>query len=367
MIHKWTSPHSIAYASCTLHIADFLPTEGLVLSLGCGTADCALKLRKQGLTIICTDFSKGMLAKAVQNHKSCTEGSIVFALCDAAHLPFKELRFQTVYARGVLLSYVPDPAKVLAETNRVLKPGGKAAFDAMNWESVIRSRGPDSLWTGSLWRSQDGRMFLETRHNSDKKQVKEKIELDPSGQIAGLLAGLDRIQLFYARTPNGERIDERAKEGHIQIQETGAKTTLDGGRAVPSYFIRTPALFESLVEREAVKKEGKVAWFFDTQDLERLFKDAGLQILRVAPLGNLHRLVWGAPSIHSMQLAEFARQNLDKIAAIEKALHDQLKMEKSMHIFVAAVKPALRVSSNTKSETARKEEVTIDEDDPPFA
>ena len=37
--------------------------------------------------------------------------------------------------------------------------------------------------------------------------------------------------------------------------------------------------------------------------------------------------------------AEFVRQDLDKMAAIEKALHDQLALGKSIHIFVAALKP----------------------------
>lgn len=56
LIHDWRNPHSVYYGSCTLHIADFLPKEGRALSLGCGTGDCELRLRREGLRIVSTDF-----------------------------------------------------------------------------------------------------------------------------------------------------------------------------------------------------------------------------------------------------------------------------------------------------------------------
>jgi len=45
------------------------------------------------------------------------------------------------------------------------------------------------------------------------------------------------------------------------------------------------------------------------------------------------------PVLRSLQLAEFARQNLDKMAAIEKALYRGLTIEEGLHIFIAARKP----------------------------
>lgn len=139
--------------------------------------------------------------------------------------------------------------------------------------------------------------------------------------------------------------------GEVQIQETGVRTVLPDGTAIPSYAIHTPTLFHALVEKEALSKEGKVAWFFTIQDLQKLFRGVDLEILRTAPLGCLHKLVIGVsprmppamtpnePVLRAIQLEEFARQNLDKMAAIEKALYQDLRIEEGLHIFIAARKP----------------------------
>ncbi len=178
-------------------------------------------------------------------------------------------------------------------------------------------------------------MLLERRYDADKKQIKEMIFLDPSGRIAALLEGRDRLELFYDHTKDGKRIDLQSEE--ILIQGMGVKTSLGDGTVVPSYALHTPTLMEALVEKESVSREGKVAWFFDIEDLEKLFREADLSILRTASLGNLHKLVYGmSPDVvpnmllderflEAMKLAEFARQNTDKIAAIEKALYRDLK------------------------------------------
>lgn len=331
LIRDWKNPHSIYYASCSLHIADFLPQKGLVLSLGCGTAECALRLRREGITIVCTDFSKGMLAKASENHRSDYKGHVFFVLCDAQHPPFKDSVFGLVYARGALLSYVPVPLDVLTEAHRMLVPGGVAAFDAMNWGKESTGSG-----YGSLSREDGDRISLFHWRNQDKKQIKETIYLDPKGRVAALLGEDKSIRFLYpSRQPPRGVLDE-INEDHQDIGVMKAKSVK--ATDFPVYLIFSEEKLRRAVEFETVDKKGKIAWCFEPEDLKRPFQQAGFKILRMAPLGNLHRIVTGVPPSGVPGLTDFARQNLDKIAAIEKALHDQLSMEKAAHLFIAGRK-----------------------------
>lgn len=320
LIHDWRNPHSVYYGSCTLHIADFLPKEGRALSLGCGTGDCELRLRREGLKIVCTDFSKGMLSKAVENHRSSEKGSVAFLLCEASRLPFKESCFDLVYARGALLSYVANPCTVLAESFRVLVPGGSAAFDAMNWGFAARGGGPSALS-----RDEAGKVKLFAWRNVDKKQMKEWIEVDPSGRIAALLGSNKSIKLHYASERMREDFDKSAGIEGVKAIKAVFK---NGSADAPACCILDPAEFEGALEKQAIAKTGQVAYFFEPEDLEGLFAGAGLQILRVAPLGNLYHTVSGV-------------QDVERIVAMEKARWANLDMGKAMHTFIAGRKPRL--------------------------
>lgn len=98
--------------------------NGLILEVGCGTAQCSLKILTKGTDIIGADFS----ASALQLAKKYSFGSksIKFIVTDAFNLPFGENTFDAVWSVGLLEHFeTPRVALALAEMRRVVKPEGK--------------------------------------------------------------------------------------------------------------------------------------------------------------------------------------------------------------------------------------------------
>jgi ubiquinone/menaquinone biosynthesis C-methylase UbiE len=96
--------------------------KGLILEVGCGTAQCSLKILTKGTNIIGADFS----ASALQLAKDYSSGNkaIKFIVTDAFNLPFDENTFDAVWSVG-LLEHFEDPRLALTEMRRVIKPEGK--------------------------------------------------------------------------------------------------------------------------------------------------------------------------------------------------------------------------------------------------
>lgn len=110
------------------------------LDLGCGTGQHALWLAGQGLAVTGLDESAPMLELAAAK----PEGAgldVRWLLGDAAALPFDADRFDLVISVAAL-EFVDDPAQVLAEAMRVLRPGGRLVVGLIN---------SDSTW-GDLYR-----------------------------------------------------------------------------------------------------------------------------------------------------------------------------------------------------------------------
>lgn len=93
--------------------------EGVeVLDLGCGGGLMTIPLCRRGATLTGVDRSAGALAAA----RSRSEGPTwVEASADA--LPFPDASFDRVVCTDLLV-HVPDPAAVMGEIGRVLRPGG---------------------------------------------------------------------------------------------------------------------------------------------------------------------------------------------------------------------------------------------------
>lgn len=95
---------------------------GSVLDLGCGTGELARALAATGLQVSAADISPQMLSRA---KAADSANDVAWARLDPgwAVLPFPAHCFDTVIATSVL-EYVQDPARVLTECARVLRPGG---------------------------------------------------------------------------------------------------------------------------------------------------------------------------------------------------------------------------------------------------
>ncbi len=122
-----------------------------VLDLGCGDGELALALVKRGALATGIDASPAMIDAA--RRRAMQQGAeVALQVATAEHLPFPAERFDIVTAITVLC-FIDDPAPVLREISRVLRPGGRLVIGELGkwspWAATRRMR----AWFGSaLWR-----------------------------------------------------------------------------------------------------------------------------------------------------------------------------------------------------------------------
>jgi ubiquinone/menaquinone biosynthesis C-methylase UbiE len=92
------------------------------LELGCGPGTYTTSLVKQADHVTATDFSDEMIKAAKSKLDHLEKITVEKANCFQLH--YKDKLFDTVFIAN-LLHVVPNPEKVVAEAQRVLKPNGK--------------------------------------------------------------------------------------------------------------------------------------------------------------------------------------------------------------------------------------------------
>jgi SAM-dependent methyltransferase len=117
-----------------------------VLALGCGTGVEVRALRRRvapEVSIVGVDHSSALIERARQ--ETAAEGlsaNVEYHSGDAHDLPFADAEFD-VATLHTLISHVEDPARVLAEARRVLRPGGTVAIFDGDYASLTFAH-PDS-------------------------------------------------------------------------------------------------------------------------------------------------------------------------------------------------------------------------------
>ncbi|MDY6931248.1 MAG: class I SAM-dependent methyltransferase [Halobacteriota archaeon] len=170
---------------------------GHVLELGCGTGLYTEVLKDNSEFVLATDFSDEM----IEASKKLRGGyqNVKFLKADAMNLNFDEESFDTIVMIN-LIHVISDPERVINESSRVLKSGGKIliasfALDEMNLLNKIR--------TGNRYLRTFGRPPSEAS-KSKNTRIKVETMLNDSGfsHIKSKVLG-DKMRSIYV---TGEKI-----------------------------------------------------------------------------------------------------------------------------------------------------------------
>jgi SAM-dependent methyltransferase len=108
-----------------------VPSRGRVLDAGCGTGSLTLPLAAhQGLeTIDALDFAEDFVAAL---RERANDPRIRVRQGDVCALPYEAASFEAVYSL-LVLHFVSNPDRAIAEMRRVLRPGALAAATVWAW------------------------------------------------------------------------------------------------------------------------------------------------------------------------------------------------------------------------------------------
>lgn len=112
-----------------------------VLEVGCGAAQCSGWLAAQGAACIAIDLSMRQLMHAVPHP------GVRLIQADARALPLADCSVELACSAYGALPFVTEPADVLLEVYRVLRPGGRFVFSVTH---PIRWALPDDPGPGGL-------------------------------------------------------------------------------------------------------------------------------------------------------------------------------------------------------------------------
>lgn len=128
MIRQGSNPFRVYVSDPALFAyLDELTLSGPVLDLGCGEGYLVRYLSERGHQAIGVDLSLALLREA----QSAQVKKERFVNADAFHLPFAPASVAQIVSNFLLVE-LADPAAVIREVGRVLKPGGQFIFEIVH-------------------------------------------------------------------------------------------------------------------------------------------------------------------------------------------------------------------------------------------
>ena len=117
-----------------------------VLEVGSGAAMCGRWLAAQGCRVIASDLSIGMLEQSADDNGRLPDG-VALIQADAQRLPIASGSVDLAVSSYGAIPFVADPAGVMVEVARTLRPGGRWVFATthpMRW-MFLDDGGPEGL------------------------------------------------------------------------------------------------------------------------------------------------------------------------------------------------------------------------------
>ncbi len=166
----------LAHSSVISQIAGRAEKSSAILELGCGSGTYSIALAREGYRVLASDYQDSALKLSRERSKKWLsagqEQNIEFKKLDAQNIDLPDESLDLVYNVGVIEHL--DIDRVLAESARVLKPGGVkisiVPFDSLRWLLLFRlsawiNRG--NVWTQLLskkeWRAAYSKHFTDIK------------------------------------------------------------------------------------------------------------------------------------------------------------------------------------------------------------
>jgi 2-polyprenyl-6-hydroxyphenyl methylase/3-demethylubiquinone-9 3-methyltransferase len=177
-----------------LHLA---PVGLRALDIGCGGGLLAEEFARLGCAVVGVDPSEESLA-AARTHAASQGLAIEYQCATGEALPFADESFDIVYCCDVL-EHVTDLMQVIAETARVLRPGGTYLYDTINRTPqsrlIVIKLLQEWRWTALMPpRLHDWRMFIRP---AELRRALEHHDLVPGG-LTGLKPRANPLRLVRA-------------------------------------------------------------------------------------------------------------------------------------------------------------------------
>lgn len=181
------------------------------------------------------DLSKAVIDRA---NETFGQETVTFKVMDATDLNFPNDSFDLVSC-AFSLHHFPDPAPVLGEIKRVLKPGGTALFVEMYSDNLTETQQTENMlhhWAADI----DTELEIFHRHTYTRQEIIELITsedwstakifdladvvFDPKGEeITELILNtIDRVLKRAENLPDYAGFEQRAKELRQRMRTIGA-------------------------------------------------------------------------------------------------------------------------------------------------
>jgi SAM-dependent methyltransferase len=120
-------------------LVDFSSFRGQrLLEVGCGIGTDLLRFANGGARVTGVDLSKTAIDLAERNFSLHGAAAEEFRVANGEALPYADASFDVVYGHGVI-QYTAEPARLVSECARVVRPGGTGIFMVYNRVSWLNA------------------------------------------------------------------------------------------------------------------------------------------------------------------------------------------------------------------------------------